>query len=176
MYEEQNKMFLFQTLDAHEPTGELIGYFDETLYNFLTNFNKKGYFKDTAIIIFSDHGQHLNAPLHILNSNDYFIEKTLPLLILLIPNDEKMYKNNMFEKIKSNEQTFITPFDIYNTLINLAFGNNKEQYKKNYISLGGSLLTKLNYKKRFCESFIYKFQIKRCNCRKKLIEIVTKVE
>ncbi len=51
MYINQNKLFLFQSNDGHEPTGELIGHFDETLYNFLFNFYKKKYLKDTAIII-----------------------------------------------------------------------------------------------------------------------------
>lgn len=169
-YSKQNKLFLFQTLDGHEPTGELIGYFDKTLQKFLINFYKKGFFKDTALIIFSDHGQHLNAPLHILNSQDYFIEKTLPLLILILPNDEKLYKDNLFEKIKYNQQIFVTPYDIYNTLIHLAFGENKEEYEKNYIPYGGSLLTKLNYKKRYCESSLYKFQIKVCHCKKNIFK------
>lgn len=32
--------------------------------------------------------------------------------------------------MKNNQQIFITPFDIHDTLIHLAFGNNKEKYKK----------------------------------------------
>ena len=46
-YVNEYKLFLFQTLDGHEPTGELIGYFDDILNNFLNKFYNKGYFKDT---------------------------------------------------------------------------------------------------------------------------------
>ena len=150
VYLNQNKLFLYQTLDGHEPTGELIGYFDKTLYTFLNKFYNKGYFKDTAILLFSDHGQHLTGPLYLFNSQDFFIERALPTLFLLLPNDEKLYKDNLYEKIKSNQQIFITPFDIYNTLIHLAFGENYKGYKKYQISYGSSLLTKLNYKIRYC--------------------------
>ena len=170
-YIDQYKLFLFQTLEGHEPTGELIGYFDKTLYNFLDKFNKKGYFEDTIVFIFSDHGQHLTGPLYLFNSQDFFIERTLPVLFLLIPNDEKLYRDNLYEKIKKNSQIFITAYDIYNTFIQLSFGDNKEEYKKNSISLGGSLLSELNYKKRFCESPIYNhLEISKniCNCKIRL--------
>ena len=55
-YLGQNKMFLFQISVGHEPTGELIGYFDDKFYYFLNNFYTNEYFKDTAILLFSDHG------------------------------------------------------------------------------------------------------------------------
>ena len=167
VYLNQYKLFLYQTLDGHEPTGELIGYFDKTLYSFFNKFYNKGYFKDTTILLFSDHGQHLNGPLYLFDSQDFFIERTLPILFLIIPNEEKLYKDNLFQKIKSNQQTFITPFDIYDTLIHLAFGKNQKKYQKYSSSYGGSLLTELNYKKRFCNSTIYKSQIKYCYCTKK---------
>ena len=166
-YNFQNKMFLFQSLDGHEPTGELIGYFDEIFFNFLKKFYSKGYFKDTAIIIFSDHGQHLNGPFYLLNSQDFYIERSLPILFLLLPNNEKLYNDNIYEKIRSNQQTFITPFDIYNTLVHLAFGKNNFQYIKNSVIYGGSLLTEINYKERYCESPNFKslFNLNICKCK-----------
>ncbi len=71
-YIEQNKMFLINIIDGHEPTGELIGHFDENLYYFLNKFYIKGWFKDTSIIIFSDHGMHINGPLYLFDSQDFF--------------------------------------------------------------------------------------------------------
>ena len=125
-YINEKKMFFYKCLDGHEPTGELIGYLDTRLYNFLNKFYIKGYFKDTALILFSDHGQHLNGPLYLFDSQDFHFERSLALLLLIVPNDEKLYQNNLYEKIKSNEQTFITPFDIYNTLLYLAFGEDND--------------------------------------------------
>ena len=165
-YINQYKLFLFQSLEAHEPTGELIGYFDEILYHFLVNFYRLGYFKDTVILLFSDHGNHLPGPLYLFNSQDFLSERNLPLLLILLPNDEKLYKENLYEKIKSNQQTLITPFDIYNTLIHLAYGGNKEGYKKKSVPYGGSLFSKLNYKMRICNSNIFKPKIGKdfCEC------------
>lgn len=119
-------MFLYQSLDGHDPTGQVIGYFDDILYNYLSKFNRNGYLKETSIIIFSDHWQHLNGPLYLFDSQDFYYEKTLPGLFLILPNDKKLYQNNLYDKIKSNQQTLITGFDIYNSLVYLAFGENKK--------------------------------------------------
>ena len=167
-YIEQNKMFLFQTVDGHEPTGELIGYFDEHISKFFNIFDKNDYFKDTAIILFSDHGQHLNGPFYLFDSQDFYSEKSLPLLFLILPNNQNLYKNNLYEKIKANEQIFITPFDIYNTLLHLAYGEINQEYKRYSTSYGGSLLTEFNVKQRYCESSFFNFQINLATCRCKI--------
>ena len=135
-YLGQNKMFLFQTLVGHEPTGELIGYFDDNFYHFLNNFYTNGYFKDTAILLFSDHGQHLSGPFYLLDSQDFHSERSLPLLFLIIPNDNRLYKDGLYHKIKANQQIFVTPYDIYNTLLNIVFGDNTQEYKQNSIQIG----------------------------------------
>ena len=31
-YFNQNKLFLFQSIEGHEPTGQLIGHYDEIVY------------------------------------------------------------------------------------------------------------------------------------------------
>ena len=167
-YLEQNKMFLFQSVDGHEPTGELIGYFDENFFKFLNKFYINGLFKDTALILFSDHGQHLSGPFYLLDSQDFYSERSLPILFLIIPNNEKLYKNNLYEKIKGNQQIFITPYDIYNTLLHIAFGEINEEYKTYYIHYGGSLLTELNYRIRYCESPFFEFEISLGICRCKI--------
>ena len=71
-YFNQHKLFLFQSIEGHEPTGQLIGYYDEIVYNFFNKFYNKGYFNDTAIILFSDHGMHLTGPLYLFDSQDFF--------------------------------------------------------------------------------------------------------
>ena len=167
-YIGQNKMFLYQTLDGHEPTGQVIGYFDNILYKYLNKFYQKGYLQKTAILIFSDHGQHLNGPLYLFNSQDFYYERSLPGLFLVLPNDEKLYKNNLYDNIKMNQQTFITGFDIYNTLVHIAFGENQQKFNKYKVKYGESLLKKINYTNRYCESEIIESQIPNyaCNCKK----------
>jgi hypothetical protein len=163
-YLEQNKMFLYQTLDSHEPTGEVIGYFDNSFYHFLNKFYKNGYFKDTAIILFSDHGQHINGPFYLFDSQDFHSELTLPLLLLIIPNYNKLYKDGLYDKIFSNQQIFITSYDIYNTLLHIAFGDICPEYKQYSIQYGSSLLMKMNYKRRYCGSPLFDFKYNVCKC------------
>ena len=102
-----------------------------------------------------------------MNSQDFLFERTLPVFFLLVPNDEKLYKDNLFEKMRDNQQIFITPFDIYNTLIHLSSGGNKLEYKKNSVPFGSSVFFKLNYKKRYCNSTMFKFLFPKrvCNCK-----------
>ena len=78
------------------------------------------------------------------------------------------YIYNLYEIIKSNQQTFITPFDIYNTLLYLA---NKENYINIRAPFGDSLFNEINYKIRYCESSLYKLKNKSqinlysCSCK-----------
>ena len=57
--------------------------------------------------------------------------------------------------IKTNQQTFITPFDIHNTLLHLA---NKKNYKNISNPFGDSLFNEINYKIRYCQSSFYKLK------------------
>ena len=167
-YLKQNKLFLLQSMDGHEITGEVIGHFDNIFYNFLNRFYSNGWLKDTVVIIFSDHGMHLNGPLYLIDSQDFYFERSLPSLFMAIPNDEELYINNLYEIIESNQQTFITPFDIYNTLLYLA---NKENYINIRVPFGDSLFNEINYKIRYCQSSLYilknksQINLNSCSCK-----------
>lgn len=139
-YKTENKMFIFDSGDEHEPTGQLIGYLDESLYNFFYRFYTKGWFKDTAIFLFSDHGQHLSGPFISFGSTDIKYEITLPFLFLILPNKDYLYEDNLYEIIKENQQIYITPFDLYDTLIQIAY-DNITIYKNFSVPLGDSLFT-----------------------------------
>ena len=115
-------MFLFESGDGHEPTGQVVGYLDDIFYNFLFKLYSNNFLLNTTIILFSDHAQHLNWPLYIFKFKDFVYEKTLPFLFLIIPNTKELYNDSLYEKIKSNQQAFITPYDIYYILIYIALG------------------------------------------------------
>ena len=166
-YFDYNKMFLFESGEGHEPTGQVVGYLDDILYKFLFKLYSKNYLSNTSIILFSDHGQHLNG-LFFLKFNDFFYESTSPILFLIFPNTQELYKEFLYETIKSNQQVFITPYDIYYTLIHIALGDKISKIKNNSSkNFGESLLTPLNYSIRYCESRIYDSQIdsNSCNCK-----------
>ena len=116
VYLEQYKLFLFQSLDGHEPTGELIGHLDSIFYNFLNRFYSKGWLKDTVVIIFSDHGNHLNGPLYLLDSQDFSFERNLPCLFMAIPNHEELYINNLLKLLIIS--LFLFFFQLSNTKYN----------------------------------------------------------
>lgn len=167
-YFDYNKMFLFESGEGHEPTGQIVGYLDDILYKFLYKLYSKNFLLNTTIIIFSDHGQHLSGLLYLLKLKDFFYERTLPILFLIVPNIPELYNESLYEKIKSNQQVFITPYDIYYTLIHIALGVTISEINKNISSFyGESLLTPINYSLRYCQSRIYDFQIdsKSCNCK-----------
>lgn len=55
-------MLYLDFIDAHEGTGEALKYLDENLATFLAEMNDNGAFgDDTAIMLFSDHGLHMNG-------------------------------------------------------------------------------------------------------------------
>lgn len=168
IYYDYNKMFLLESGEGHEPTGQVIGYSDDILYNFLYKLNSNNFLSNTTIILFSDHGQHLNGPLYFFNFKDFLYERTLPLLLLIFPNTQELYEDSLYEKIKSNEQVFITPYDIYHTLIHIALGDKYNKVNKNlFLDNGESLLKSINYSVRYCQSKIYDSQISSdtCNCK-----------
>lgn len=167
-YSRYNKMFLLESGEGHEPTGQIVGYLDDIVYNFLSKFYSNNFLSNTTIILFSDHGQHLNGPLYIFKLKDYLYERTLPVLFLIVPNTQELYEESLYEKIKSNEQVFITPYDIYHTLIHIALGLKITKVNTNSLGkYGESLLTPINYTLRYCQSRIYKSQINSdtCNCK-----------
>ena len=166
-YLDENKLFVFDSGDGHEPTGQIVGYIDKFLYDILNKFYSNGWLKDTAIILFSDHGQHLRGTFNTMDSKDFQYELSLPFLFLFLPNKKYLYKDNLYEIIKQNQQTFITAFDIYDTLIHIAFGKNKEMYQELSVPLGNILFSELNYTERYCDSPKIESQINLaiCNCK-----------
>ena len=92
----------------------------------------------------------------------------MPFLFLIFPNTQELYEGSLYENIKSNQQVFITPYDIYYNLINIALGDKFNEINLNLSKIyGESLLTPINYSLRFCESKIYESQIgpSSCNCK-----------
>ena len=78
-------------------------------------------------------------------------------MLYLIVNDRKNQSyESQYQYLHQNQQTFITGFDIYNTIIHLIYG---EEYGKNVTkniisSIGISLFNKINQKKRSPKRYI----------------------
>ena len=160
--------------DAHESTGEVIRYLDKPLKNFIKYYLKNHMTEKSMIIFLSDHGNAmpdlnellLSQDKEIL-SQDKEIEKTLGMLYLIYPNISEN-SNNLYNNtaLLLNEQTLVTPYEIYATLLdNLGF---KDSY---YNKEKSSPLDKeIDRSKRTCELYyddfkFYSTDMKLCRCR-----------
>ena len=105
--------------------------------------------KNTTIFLLSDHGVSLPS-IYYLN-NFYRYEENLPMLYLIVNDRKNESYESQYEFLFENQQTFITAFDIYDTIIHLIFGNEFGTNITNEIisNNGQSLFTKINPKQRY---------------------------
>lgn len=156
-YKDQGKMFRLGNIDAHEGTGESIKYVEDDMIKFLNNFEKNGHLDDTMIIFFSDHGYTMPGIHQILQSEDHVKELLLPFIYFLIPKNTKNF-DKIKENLKHNENMFMTPYDIHNTLLGMI---NVE--KKYYNKLGTDVINNKLEGKEGCKKF--KIKDEWCKCR-----------
>ena len=115
--------------------------------------------KDTSIILLSDHGVSLPSIYYIY---DFYLTEIHLASFYIIINDRKNHTyEEQYKFIQENQQTFITAFDIYNTIGNIIYGDfyvnipNKTIYEDSFKSeLGISLFNKINPKERFPKKYI----------------------
>ena len=158
-----NKRFLrIVNTYAHEYSGEKSKYTDDAIYNFLKELYNSGQMENTTLFLAADHGYvGLFGVYKILETNDWKAELALPILIII-----EFDKNMSYEEqtnISNNQQTMVTPFDIYHTLSHNLFGikyKSKIYYKTK--DNGESLFNYINPKERTCDK--YKIPLKHCRC------------
>ena len=120
-YAEEPKFLELDLMDGHEPSAEAIKFLDEPLEKFLRSFETQGLLKDTTIILYADHGHHLNFFYYLFGLKDLMYELKLPVLYVLFPrNISDIYGNYM----KNLENVMISGFDLYNFY--KAMGGSKE--------------------------------------------------
>ena len=89
------------------------------------------------------------------------MEKYLGLLLFILPNDG----NYKLKNIIFNQQQMITPYDIYDTLLDLI-NVDKNVYKNLDKNKGQSLFKKINGKERNCENYTGEITDDVCFCQK----------
>ena len=166
-YKNEKKILKMGFNDAHESTGQVITYLDEPLKNFIKYYLKNHMTEKSMIIFVSDHGNAMPDLNELLLSQDKEIEKTLGMLYLIYPNisenDNNLYNNTA---LLLNEQTLVTPYEIYATLLdNLGF--NDTYYNKEKSS---PLDKEIDKSKRTCELYyddfkFYSTDMKLCRCK-----------
>ena len=157
-YSKNRKYSSIITNDGHEGTLNILKFADDFIYNFLNNLYNDNLLKDTSIFLISDHGASMPSIYYLYDF--YYVEKYLPMLYVII-NDRKNIKyEEQYKYMNENQQTFITAYDIYNTLGHLILGdkyifiNNKTQENDTLkTEYGTSLFNKINQKDRFPQKY-----------------------
>ena len=121
-YKSNRKFATILTNHGHEGTLNLPSHIDDILYNFLNNLFEDNLLKKTSIILLSDHGSGMPSILYLYDF--YKKEIHLPMLYLIINDRKNKSYEEQYKYMNDNQQIFITSLDIYNTIGNLAFGDN----------------------------------------------------
>ena len=154
-YKNNKKFLRVVNTYAHEYSGEKAKYSDEATYNFLNELFLSNQLENTTIFLAADHGFVLFGVYQFLKPNDWKLEKYFPLLIILVPDSKNISYEDQYAEIINNQQTLITPFDIYYTLRHIIYGNN---YKNNLFTEqnneGESLFKYINPKERICSKYL----------------------
>lgn len=163
-YKDQPKFFRMGFIDAHESTGEVVKYLDEPLTDFLKRWNEKGFLDDTMIFFVSDHGNNMGE-FYKLISDDFETEKTLGTLFIIIPsNENKEVDNNIRDGLYYNSQKLITPYDLYDTMVHVAYYNNETAFNEEKGDNGQSLFKKINGIERNCRKYKKDMKTECCRC------------
>ena len=170
-YEDNKKYLRLNFQDAHEFSGQVPKYLDEPLYNFLMDLYNKKLLDDTAIILASDHGNSYFPYFYyyILRSDDAVLEKTYGMLYIIVPNYKDEKNKKLLENINSHQQSYITPFDIHDTIIHIGLGDNLDKNSEIYSNKGKSLLSEFDYINRDCDYYKENFASDTaCLCENKI--------
>ena len=141
-YKENKKYFRMSFNYGNEPTGNVIKYLDEPLYNMLWGLYNHGQLKNTAVIILSEQGNKNGGLYDILGSAEFELEKKYGVFIMLLDWNEK-FKNGRYHKnLVKNQNLFVTPYDVHDTLVHLVVGDKD--------SKGNSVLKGIKMEDTYC--------------------------
>jgi hypothetical protein len=125
-YLDRPKFLELSFLDGHDITGEQVRNIDEGLAQFLEGLYAKGWLNNTAIVLYSDHGLHVNGLSSIIKIQNALLELKLPFLAILLPRN---VADSEYGKImKRNEQKLIGGYDLNNIM--RSFNGGKDFYWK----------------------------------------------
>ena len=167
-YENNKKYFRMAFNYGHEKTGAVISKLDEPLYDFLFEFYDKGYFDNTAVFIVSDHGNQNNGIYNIINKNQFEYEQKMCTFFLLLPKNKNI--NNFKENLYNNQQVFLTPYDIHDTMLHIIEGKGDLNKLKEIFSAnnkGNSVFLEINENERNCDKYDDWIEKSFCICLEK---------
>lgn len=144
-YAENKKYFRMIFNYGNEPTGNVIKYLDEPLNNMLWGLYNEGKLKNTAVLFLSEQGNKNSGLYDLLGSAEFDIEKKYGVFIMILDWNTK-FKNGKYHKnLIKNQNLFITPYDVYDTMAHIALG---DKYKN-----GNSVFNGIKMEDTYCYNF-----------------------
>ena len=123
-YKNDRKYFQVRIISAHEFTGENNWYVDVELARFLKKFESSGHLNNTLLMVYSDHGDHIDYFLWSTISG--YAEMVNPFMFVVVPEalDRVIGKN-----LRANQQRLISHYEIFRSVVKY-FGR---EFDKNVI-------------------------------------------
>lgn len=125
----------FLTRLSHESLNS-IGMGDELYLNFFKALKEEKLLNRTVVIFYSDHGIRFGD---IRQTYVGKLEERLPFLYMIMPEGYKSRNPSAFAHLVTNSARLTTPFDIYDTVMNLVHTQPTRVHKR-YSAKGYSLL------------------------------------
>ncbi|KAK9884739.1 hypothetical protein WA026_007584 [Henosepilachna vigintioctopunctata] len=94
---------------------------DEVYLNLFQNLHENQYFNNTIVIVMSDHGIRFGSFRQTYQGR---VEERLPFLFIRIPQEFEEKYPIATSNLKRNALVLTTPFDLHETLVDLASPNN----------------------------------------------------
>ena len=119
-YKNEKKIFKMGFNDAHESTGEVIRYMDESLKNFIKYYLKNHMTEKSMIIFLSDHGNAMPDLNELLLSQDKEIEKTFGFNDTYYNKEKSSPLDKEIDKSKRTCELYYDDFKFYSTDMKLC--------------------------------------------------------
>ena len=151
-YSDNKKFFKMTFNYGNEPTGYVLNYLDEPLFNMLSSLYNSGKLKNSAVFIVSEQGNKNDGLYNIIGSAEFELEKKYGLFIMILDWNEKFKRGNYHQNLLNNQNIFTTPYDIYESMMHIISGNNNNfnttKNKNEYT--GQSMFYEVHEEMRYC--------------------------
>ena len=105
--------FTFFSIFTHGDMNEA-AYMDVVLERFFRSMHDSGSLGNTALVLFSDHGERYGESRGFTRMGWY--EENLPMLLIAMPASFRRRRVEMMETLRTNQHKLITPFDVHETV------------------------------------------------------------
>ena len=163
-YPDNNKFLLLGFFDGSEKSGQVVKYMDNSLSDFLLNLINKKQFHKTALFIVSSTGELKMGVFNKIDS-EYFYEKNLGSFFIVL--HRAGMKQDIIDNLKSNQQSFVTAYDIYDSILSIAYNCFEDECWKNIKNIsknGKSVFGVIDSKKRNCYNYFSEIKQNECFC------------